>query len=149
MNVGVGTIQYDPYRGTMKKRTSWWAVMNVDGGEEIVKYYRWWLNREVVNPFNMINYNLKPQSWSPHVSIIRGEKPFDDKIHLWGKYQGEKIEFEYDNFDNFKIGTNNKGDAPGKFFLVDIHCPLLIQIRKEFGFKCDWKMHMTFGRTYE
>lgn len=145
---GTGRIIYDPRRGNMKRRIKWWCVLEVDGGAEIVRYFRWWIDHEIVNPFNIEGAGLEPQSWAPHVSIIRGEPPENNLAHLWKKYQGKRVEFDFDFVDKFKVGTNNKGNAPGMFFLVDVHCPFLIDIRKEFGFPCNWNLHMTFGRTY-
>lgn len=146
--IGTGKIIYDPWRGNMKTRTQWWCVLEVDGGLEIVRYFRWWIDREIINPLNIDGAGLKPQSWAPHISIIRGELPSQETKKLWKKYQGKRVTFEYDFVNKFKIGFNNKGSADGLFFLVDIRCPFLINIREEFGFPCNWNLHMTFGRTY-
>ena len=93
----VGKIKYDPYRGSMKNKTEWWAVLEVD--REITRYYRNWINKEVFNPMEINHDNqpkemkekypvtiLHPPSWDAHVSIIRGEKPRNDLMHLWKKY---------------------------------------------------------------
>ena len=69
-------------------------------------------------------------------------------MHLWKKYDGRRIEFEYDPIGKFHAGAPRKDDGAGLFFMVDVFSPELIDIRKEFGFKSDWKLHLTFGRTY-
>lgn len=143
---GYGWVQYDPPRGPMKNRTKWWCVLNVD--REITRYYRWWLQK-MYNPFKIEDWKIHPPSWDAHISIIRGERPPDDKIHLWKKYQGRKIEFGYPEPDKFYAVPPRVGEKPGLFFLLDVESEELLDIRREFGFKSDWKLHLTFGRTYE
>lgn len=145
MHYGTGIIQYDPYRAGMKRRTQWWCVVDVD--KEITRYYRWWINK-MQNPLQFEELNLKQPSWDAHISVIRGEQPFADKMHLWKKYHKKKVTFEYNHVGDYYLGIPRKGEAPGQFYIVDVHCPELIQIRKEFGFKTDWSLHLTFGRTY-
>ena len=84
---GTGILVYDPSRPGLKSKTDWWAVVNTDA--EICRYYRWWVWRRYM-------IELQQPSWGAHVSVIRGGKPpTEEKVRLWKKYQGEKIEFEY------------------------------------------------------
>lgn len=132
---GSGKIIYDPKRGAMKKRTKWWCVVNVD--REITRYYRWWINKQ---------YHIKGlcrPSWDAHISIIRGEKPEDDLMHLWKKYNGEIVTFEYEHFPKI---AKNKQD--GHFWLVNVRCDKFLQIRKELNRPTNWNLHLTVGRTY-
>ncbi len=147
MPTSTGTIIYDPYRGKMKKKTEWWCVVEIDN--EIVRYLRWWINKEIINPFGMQGGNIHSQSWSAHISVIRGEKPLEHKAYLWKKYHRQLVEFDYDSISNYKIVTIKKGAAAGVVFIVEVRCPFLINIRKEFGFKSDWPLHLTFARTYQ
>ena len=133
-----GTIIYDPHRGKMSKRTDWWAVVNVD--KEITRYFRWWVKKELW-------VDLYQPSWDAHISIIRGEKPPEDKMHLWKKYHKQKIEFEY-SLNVRQSGDTTGWDRPNPYWFVEVHCPLLKQIRDEFGFPSNWKQHITIGRTY-
>lgn len=140
---GTGKIVYDPYRGGLKKKRDWWCVVNVD--KEITRYYRWWLERE------WHVKELKQPSWDAHVSIIRGEKPRPEHMHLWKKYHGETIEFEYMHFPRRSGDTDLPGDLTGRpdnYFFIEVRCPKLIEIRKEFGFPTHWKLHLTVGRTW-
>lgn len=137
-HTGYGYIKYDPYRGGMKKRTTWWAVVEVD--REITRYFRWWVQKEFW-------IDLKQPSWDAHISIIRGEKPPKDLQHLWKKYDGQRIEFRYKHHVR-QSGDTTGGDRPDHYWFVEVDCPLLKQIRDEFGFPSDWKQHITIGRTY-
>ena len=136
---GTGIIKYDPPRYGMKKRTQWWAVVNVD--KEITRYFRWWVKKELW-------IDLCQPSWDAHISIIRGERPPKDKQYLWKKYDGQKIDFKYSVVVKKGKDASQRRDQVGDFWLVEIECPLLKQIRNEFGFKSDWKQHITIGRTW-
>ena len=131
-----GRIKYDPYRHGMKKKTEWWAVVPVD--KEITRYFRWWVQRQ-------FHVTLAPPSWDAHTSIIRGERPPNDKMHLWKKYDGKRIEFKYSNVIRQSGDTTAR---PGTYWFVEVDCPFLTEIRNEFGFPSNWRLHITIGRTW-
>lgn len=133
-----GRIVYDPPRPGMKNRTTWWAVVQID--REITRYYRWWVK-------NKFHIELCQPSWDAHISIIRGEKPPEDKMHLWKKYDGKVITFQYEH-NVRQSGDTTGNDRPDHFWFIDVHCPLLKQIRQEFGFPSNWNQHITIGRTW-
>jgi len=135
---GSGIIKYDPPRYGMKKKTQWWAVVNVD--KEITRYFRWWIKKELW-------IDLCQPSWDAHISIIRGERPPEDKINLWKKYDGQKVDFKY-SLNVRQSGDTTGWDRPSHYWFVEVECPLLRQIRNEFGFPSNWKQHITIGRTW-
>lgn len=136
---GTGKIIYDPHRGEMKRRTNWWAVVNVD--REITRYYRDWVKRTRW-------VNLCQPSWDAHISIIRGEKPKPHLMHLWKKYHGEQITFKYKH-DVYNAGEYNSDPTRVKnYWMIDIDCPVLLDIRKELELPTHWNLHLTVGRTY-
>ena len=134
-----GKIVYNPWRGALKKKRNWWCVVEVD--KEITRYYRWWIEQ------NQHIQGLCKPSWDAHVSVIRGEKPRDDLMHLWKKYDGKIVEFEYSHLPR-QAEDPISGD-PGWFWFIDIKAPELIDIRKEFELKHDWNLHLTVGRTWD
>lgn len=133
-----GIIQYDPPRGRMKKKTSWWCVINVD--REITRYYRWWV-------YNRYLIELAQPSWDAHISIIRGEQPKPHLKKLWKKYDGQQVEFTY-NHNPRQSGDTTGFDRPDCFWFVNVQCALGTQIRKEFELPHNWSLHLTFGRTW-
>ena len=135
---GTGIIKYDPWRGAMKRKTNWWAVVEID--KELSRYYRWWVKKE-------LHVDLYQPSWDCHCSIIRGERPPENLRHLWKKYDGHRIEFRYKHHVR-QSGDTTGGDRPDHYWFVEVDCPLLKQIRDEFGFPSNWKQHITIGRTY-
>jgi len=140
---GNGVLVYDPYRHGMKTKTDWWIILNTDS--EICRYYRWWVWRRYM-------IELKQPSWSAHISCLRGGRPRPDKMHLWKKYQGEKIEFQYS--PNIRqTGDTTGDDRPDHYWFVDVWSERLNEIRAELGFTNEFhgkpiKYHLTVGRTY-
>jgi hypothetical protein len=39
---------------------------------------------------------LNPQKYEPHISVVRKEIPLN--MNFWGKYEKEKVEFEYNSY---------------------------------------------------
>ena len=134
-----GKIVYNPPRPGLKKKRDWWAIVEVD--REITRYFRWWVERE-------LNVKLCKPSWDAHISIIRGERPPIEKLYLWEKYEGKEIVFKY-SVNVRRSGDTTNNDRPQNFWFVEVECPLLREIRDEFGFPSDWKQHITIGRTWD
>lgn len=132
-----GKIVYDPERGKLKKKPDWWVVVNLD--PEISRYFRYWVRKE-------LNVDLHKPSWGTHVSVIRGEKPYPDQMHLWKKYDGLEVEIEYSG--NVRFSGDTTHDRPENYWFVDVKCPFLIDIRKEYNMPCSFGLHMTIGRTW-
>jgi hypothetical protein len=63
---------------------------------------------------------VKP-GYAPHISIVRKEIPIDKSV--WGKYDGEEIEFFYKNI----VHTDNK------WFWLNCFSYRLEEIRSELG----------------
>lgn len=132
-----GIIKYDPPRGKMKRKTDWWCVLNTDN--EICRYYRWWVQ-------NRYWIKLNQPSWGAHVSIVRGEKPEPHLMHLWKKYNGHKVEFEYSH--NVRQSGDTTGwDRPDNYWFVDVRSDFLLNIREELNRPTHWNLHLTVGRT--
>jgi len=142
-----GRIVYDPKRGGMKRRTKWWCVLNVD--REITRYYRWWVSRRFWGMTAMKDDWLCQPSWDAHVSIIRGETPRREFRSLWGKYQGEEVEFWYSHNACLAGDRGTRYAEDGDFWFVDVYCPRIDEIRDELGLKTFYKYHLTVGRTYD
>ena len=135
-----GRIVYDPKRNN-KKNTAEWMVMEVD--REITRYFRWFIDRELMNITGVEGAGILQPSGDAHVSIIRGRGdlryvPEHEKAALWGKYQGLEVDFLYSPVAKL---------AKGEFWFVDIKCPwLLEQRRDEFDLPHDFGFHLTVGK---
>ena len=149
-----GRIVYDPARPGMKNRTKYWCVALVD--REITRHLRWWTDKEILNPLGLAGHGLCQPSWDAHISIVRGEGdvrevPPDVLRELWGKYQGREFEFEY-NLEVRQSGdvpTYNGHQPKDQFWFVNVYSDEMTYIRKELGLPYNWRLHLTFGRTYD
>ena len=135
----------------MKRKVNGWCVIDVD--REITRYYRWWVDRELLNKTGVQGFGLKQPSWDAHISIIRGEGdikqvPADKLKKLWRKYDGQEVEFFYHH--NVRQSGDTTGfDRPDHYWFVNVECALGKQIREELGLPSHWKFHLTIGRTYD
>ncbi len=124
-----GIIKYDPPRHGLKRKKDWWAIVEVD--REITRLYRYWVMKEKW-------IKLCQPSWDAHISIVRSERPKPELMHLWKKYNGQKINFLYEH----------QVHQSGNYWIVNVKCPFLKQIRKDFELPSDWDFHLTIGRTW-
>ena len=136
---GRGTLVYDPKRNN-KKNTDWWLVVEVD--REITRYFRWFVDRELVNMTGDPDHGVLQPSGDAHISVIRGwndvrRVPKDELTAMWKKYQGQEVDFLYSPI----VKT-----AKGEFWYVNVECPFLTDIRREFDLPYDYGMHLTIGR---
>lgn len=129
-----GRIVYDPFRAG--KKEPHWCVVEVD--TEITRYYRTWLQKEK-------HIILQKPSWDAHISVVRGEKQVSARPALWKKYQSKQISFLYEHGN---IRSVKDKDQPGKFYWIDVECPMLDAIRAEFGLPTGYRFHITIGRTH-
>lgn len=65
--------------------------------------------------------NVQPQRYSPHVSVVRKERPRN--MAAWGAREGERVPFEY--------GTWIFDD--GVYFWLQVYSERLKEIRAELG----------------
>jgi len=139
-----GRLIYDPPRPGMSRRVDWWAIVKVD--REITRYYRWWIAQ---NPqaFGLTKINIKQPSWDAHISVLRGEKPEDNLMHLWKKYHNEMVSFRYRGYPR-QSGDTTGYDRPDSYFFIEVDCPRIMQIRQEMNRPTNWSLHLTVGRIY-
>lgn len=127
----------------------YWAVATVDA--EIARYYRWWINRELLNITGVEGFGLKAPSHAPHITITRGvndllEVPREEREALWGKYEGEEVEFTYT--PEVRYTGDTTGDRKATHWFVVVNAPKLMQIREEFDIPTNWRLHLTVGKDY-
>ena len=138
-----GRIVYDPHRPGMKRRTQWWCIVEVD--KEITRYYREWIKQQGLN-LHDVAYSgnqrkverLIAPAWDAHISVIRGEKPRPDLMHLWKKYDGETVTFKYEH--------NPRRSKRDDYWTVEVDCPYLVNIRKELERPYNWPLHLSVAK---
>jgi hypothetical protein len=136
---------------SMKKHYNhyhYWAVADVD--LEIARYYRWWVDNELINLTKVEGYGLSGPNKKPHVTITRGVKELgqvsrDHRDALWGKYDGQRVEIYYSPYVRpyraFKA-------EQGTHWAIEVVSPAIDQIRDELGLHVNSSYHLTIGREY-
>lgn len=111
-----------------------WVILQIS--QSIPNYYKFWVEK-------FTGRKISTSYHGGHVSIIAGKYEDCTKHSLWNKYDGRVIPFEYES----KIYTDNNCFILGKYYWLRINCPLLSQIRREFGLKPTpfHPFHITIG----
>lgn len=125
----------------------YWAVATVEF--DLARYYRWFVDRELLNLTDVEGMGLIAPSHIPHISITRGindliEVPKEERRALWGKYEGEEIEFTYE--PDLRFTGDTTGDRPAVHWFLVVNAPKLKQIREEFDIPTNWNLHLTIGK---
>lgn len=70
-------------------------------------------------------YYVKPQMFRAHITVVRNLKERPVNLDKWGKYEGEKIPFLYQN-----IVEND-----GPYYFLRVKSPRIEEIRIELGLR--------------
>lgn len=134
-------VVYDPPRPGMKRRTEWWCVAAMR--PDVARYFRWWVDKEILNPLGLDGKGLLPPAWGAHVSVVRGERPPPSTRHLWRRHQGKKVLLRC----SLDARPGDNLDSEGKpFWFVEVECPELMAIRDELALATRFPLHLTVGR---
>jgi hypothetical protein len=125
----------------------YWAVATVD--MDLARLYRWFVDRELLNVTGVEGQGLLAPSHIPHITITRGvndliDVPKEERHALWGKYEGEEVEFTY--VPDLRFTGDTTGDRKAVHWFIVVNAPKLRQIREEFDIPTNWNLHMTFGK---
>lgn len=128
----IATLVYNPYRPGLRKvrgANNFFFIAEVKG--DICKYYSHLIEKNLY-------LKLQLPVWRPHVTILNGRQSIsDDKLHIWKKYAGEEIEFEY----------NVNVEQHWKFWVLPVRSERMQQLQKELGFDFEnYDFHLTIGR---
>lgn len=112
-----GTLHYSLDGGLTKDQAEHYEgqprlVVEVD--PELARYYRSLIPK-------WIETN-KPR-WPAHITVVRPFKEKPPNMEPWGKYQGEVVEFKYQNL----LHTGKV------YFWINVFCKRLEEIRAELG----------------
>lgn len=135
-----GRLVYDPKRSN-KNNTQEWLVMEVD--REITRYFRWMVDRHIMNVTGAEGHGILQPSGDAHVSVLRGRNdlravPRAEKEAMWKKYHGREVDFYYSPVVYL---------ARAEFWCVDIITPWTLEVRsEEWDLPSDYGLHLTIGR---
>lgn len=129
----VGKLRYSVKRESSDQ--NWWVVLDCD--PSIGLYYR-----HLYKLHHNHCHKLQRPFWDAHITVLRNEEPNDEYKHLWGKYEGEEIEFTYQP----GVRDNYGPERYRSFYWLEVQCPRVAEIREELGLAepgCD--LHLTIG----
>jgi len=82
---------------------------------------------------------LQKPRYDSHICVNYTEPPPDHKKHLWNKYAGQEIEFEYTN----EIQTD------GCYYWLPVKSEFLTDLRTELELPPLWcPLHLSLGSTH-
>jgi hypothetical protein len=131
MYVSKGILRYSPKLiGATNEK--WWAIL--DCNFELGRYYR----RLYENEHQKCR-RLQTPGWKEHISVVSNEKPLDQYKHLWFKYEGLEVEFNYEYF----VKNNDV------YFWLEVKCDFLLNLREELGLprNPEFGLHITIGNN--
>ena len=125
-----GTLRYSPKLLGDKPSAKWWLVLDCD--ENIGNLYRCLFHLDTHRV-----HRLNRPAWETHITVVRDEEPPDHAKHLWERYAGLRVEYEY-------VGPV---ESDGNYFWLPVQCPQLLDIRTELGLNRDpiYPLHLSVG----
>jgi len=149
----IGSKGGNEYRAQLERMARYrnqyhyWAVATVD--LDLARLYRWFVDRELLNITDVPGMGLLAPSHVPHITITRGvndllEVPKAERDALWGKYEGEQVEFTYT--PDLRFTGDTTGDRQALHWFIVVNAPKLKAIREEFDIPTNWNLHMTIGK---
>lgn len=69
------------------------------------------------------SHYIKPQMYPAHITVVRNLKETPLNLEAWGKYEGERIPFVYQNII----------EKDGPYYFLRVESPRIAEIRKELG----------------
>lgn len=98
--------------GKLHYESGYKLALTVD--KDLAAYYRFFIPKY---------YDIQPPGYHPHITIVRGYKQIPPNIQYWNKYQGQEVEFAY----------NNIIDKESYYFWINAWSTDLEDIRRELG----------------
>jgi hypothetical protein len=121
-------------KGKIKYKEDGWIILLVPNS--IIDYYK-----SIVEKLTW--KKISTSFHSPHVTILPAKYNGDfRKHHNWCLHNNEEVEFKYYStiYTDKEVGAN-------RYFWLEIECPMVSTIRKEFGLNPNlrWPLHATIG----
>lgn len=129
-----GKLLYDPVRKNLKRTDQSHTLILDLPSEDLAEYYQWFIKKQY-------GENLKVQSpmFGTHVTVIRPQE-VNVEHPAWLKYQDQNLTVSY---------SPDMLERHWEFWSLTIFSTELVNIRREFGLRTDFRLHMTVGRQFQ
>lgn len=124
---------YNPSPLDSRKQAATSSLVVMLERDDLDLYYQWFITRT-----HGQNMRLQRPMFGTHVTVVRNDEIVPN-IHLWGKYEGRKVDIEYDT-----ILRNHT-----VFWSLPVYNDALQEIRSELGLPLERDFHITVGRQYD
>ena len=129
-------LVYDPNRPDFKKAHKTRTLIAQLRRDDLDLYYQWFLKQK----FGQYLEIQRPM-FGTHVTIVRGDESIGrDKMHLWKKYEGQILSFNYDPCSL---------ERHWQFWSIRVESTDMCDIRAELGLRHQPNFHITIGRQYD
>lgn len=133
MFLATGTLLYDPVRENLKRTDQSHTLILDLPMESVAEYYQWFVKKQFGEKFKLMS-----PMFGTHVTVIRPQE-VDLNHPAWLKYQNQEITVQY----------TSDIERHWEFWSLNIFSSELVEIRREFNLRTDFRLHMTVGRQHE
>lgn len=129
-----GQLIYSPIRENLKRVDQSHTLILDVPSEELADYYQWFIKKQYGEKFK-----IQSPMFGLHVTVIRPQE-VNLEHALWLKHQNEKITINY---------SPEMLERHWEFWSLTVFSDELVEIRREFGLRTDFRLHMTIGRQFD
>lgn len=129
-----GKLLYDPVRQNLKRTDQSHTLILDLPSEDLAEYYQWFLKKQYGEKFK-----LQSPMFGTHVTVIRPQE-VNLEHYAWLKYHNQKLTVSY---------SPDMLERHWEFWSLTIFSTELVNIRREFGLRTDFRLHMTVGRQLQ
>ena len=133
MFLATGKLIYDPLRENLKRTDQLHTLILDFPGEDLAEYYQWFIKKKYGDKFK-----LQSPMFGTHVTVIRPQE-VDINHPAWLKYQDKEVTIQY---------SPTMLERHWEFWSLTVFSSEIVNIRKEFGLRTDFRLHMTVGRQF-
>lgn len=133
MLLATGTLLYDPIRENLKRTDQSHTLILDLPSEDLAQYYQWFVKKKYGDTLQ-----LQSPMFGTHVTVIRPQE-VNLEHPAWLKYQNKKITVAY---------SPENLERHWDFWSLSVFSTDLVDIRREFGLRTDFRLHMTIGRNF-
>lgn len=134
MLLATGKLLYDPVRENLKRTDQAHTLILDLPSEDLAEYYQWFIKKQYGD-----NLKLQSPMFGTHVTVIRPQE-VDLEHPAWFTYQNQEVTVAY---------SPEHLERHWEFWSLTVFSTDLVDIRREFGLRTDFRLHMTIGRQFE
>lgn len=129
-----GKLLYNPTRKDLKKSEESNIIILDLPKDNLADYYQWFIKK-----YYGEYLTLQSPMFGTHITVVRPQE-VDIHSQYWLKYKNKDININY---------FPERLERHWEFWSLTVISKELVDIRKEFGLRTDFRLHITIGRQYD